>query len=40
MQKSRPAEFIALIAALTAMVAMTIDAMLPALGIIASELGA
>lgn len=40
MQKSRPAEFIALIAALTATVAMSIDAMLPALGIIASELGA
>ncbi len=40
MQKTRPAEFIALIAALTAMVAMSIDAMLPALGIISTELGA
>lgn len=40
MQNTRPAEFIALIAALTAMVAMSIDAMLPALGIIATELGA
>ncbi len=40
MQKSRPAEFIALVAALTAMVAMSIDAMLPAIGIIATELGA
>jgi MFS transporter, DHA1 family, multidrug resistance protein len=40
MQNSRPAEFIALIAALTATVAMSIDAMLPALGIISSELGA
>jgi MFS transporter, DHA1 family, multidrug resistance protein len=40
MQNTRPAEFIALVAALTAMVAMTIDAMLPALGTIATELGA
>jgi MFS transporter, DHA1 family, multidrug resistance protein len=40
MQNTRPAEFIALIAALTAMVALSIDAMLPALGVIASELGA
>ncbi len=40
MQNSRPAEFIALIAALTAMVAMSIDAMLPAMGIISTELGA
>ncbi len=40
MQNTRPAEFIALVAALTAMVAMSIDAMLPALGIIATELGA
>jgi MFS transporter, DHA1 family, multidrug resistance protein len=40
MQNTRPAEFIALVAALTAMVAMSIDAMLPALGIISTELGA
>lgn len=40
MQKSRPAEFIALVAALTAMVAMTIDTMLPAIGVMATELGA
>jgi MFS transporter, DHA1 family, multidrug resistance protein len=40
MQKTRPAEFIALVAALTAMVAMTIDTMLPALGVMAKELGA
>jgi MFS transporter, DHA1 family, multidrug resistance protein len=40
MQNTRPAEFIALIAALTATVAMSIDAMLPAIGVIASELGA
>lgn len=40
MQNTRPAEFIALIAMLTAMVAMTIDTMLPAIGIMASELGA
>jgi MFS transporter, DHA1 family, multidrug resistance protein len=40
MQNTRPAEFIALVAALTAMVAMTIDTMLPAIGIMAKELGA
>lgn len=40
MQKARPAEFIGLVAALTAMVAMTIDTMLPALGVMAKELGA
>jgi MFS transporter, DHA1 family, multidrug resistance protein len=40
MQNSRPAEFIGLVAALTAMVAMTIDTMLPALGVMAKELGA
>ena len=40
MQKTRPAEFIALVAALTAMVAMTIDTMLPAIGTMAKELGA
>jgi DHA1 family bicyclomycin/chloramphenicol resistance-like MFS transporter len=40
MQKSRPAEFIGLVAALTAMVAMTIDTMLPAIGVMARELGA
>jgi MFS transporter, DHA1 family, multidrug resistance protein len=40
MQNTRPAEFIALVAALTAMVAMSIDAMLPALGTISTELGA
>lgn len=40
MQNSRPAEFIALIALLTAMVAMSIDTMLPAIGDIARELGA
>lgn len=40
MQKSRPAEFIGLVAALTAMVAMTIDTMLPAIGVMATELGA
>ena len=40
MQKSRPAEFIGLVAALTAMVAMTVDTMLPALGVMAKELGA
>lgn len=40
MQNSRPAEFIALVAALTAMVAMTIDTMLPAIGVMARELGA
>ncbi len=40
MQNTRPAEFIALVAMLTAMVAMTIDTMLPAIGIMATELGA
>jgi DHA1 family bicyclomycin/chloramphenicol resistance-like MFS transporter len=40
MQNTRPAEFIALVAALTALVAMSIDAMLPALGVISTELGA
>jgi MFS transporter, DHA1 family, multidrug resistance protein len=40
MQTTRPNEFIALIAMLTAMVAMSIDTMLPALGTIAQELGA
>jgi DHA1 family bicyclomycin/chloramphenicol resistance-like MFS transporter len=40
MQNSRPAEFIGLVAALTAMVAMSIDAMLPAIGLMARELGA
>ena len=40
MQNSRPAEFVALIALLTAMVAMSIDTMLPALGTMATELGA
>jgi MFS transporter, DHA1 family, multidrug resistance protein len=40
MQNTRPAEFIALVASLTAMVAMSIDAMLPAIGVIATELGA
>jgi MFS transporter, DHA1 family, multidrug resistance protein len=40
LQNTRPAEFIALIAMLTAMVAMTIDTMLPAIGIMATELGA
>ncbi len=40
MQRTRPAEFIALVAALTAMVAMTIDTMLPAIGVMATELGA
>jgi MFS transporter, DHA1 family, multidrug resistance protein len=40
MQNSRPAEFIALVAFLTAMVAMAIDTMLPAVGQIAVELGA
>ena len=40
MQKARPAEFIALVALLTAMVAMSIDTMLPAIGIMAQELGA
>ena len=40
MQNTRPAEFIGLVAALTAMVAMTIDTMLPAVGVMAKELGA
>jgi DHA1 family bicyclomycin/chloramphenicol resistance-like MFS transporter len=40
MQNSRSAEFIGLVAALTAMVAMTIDTMLPAIGVMAKELGA
>jgi DHA1 family bicyclomycin/chloramphenicol resistance-like MFS transporter len=40
MQKSRPAEFIALVAMMTAMVAMSIDTMLPGLGVMAKELGA
>jgi MFS transporter, DHA1 family, multidrug resistance protein len=40
MQNRRPAEFIALIALLTAMVAMSIDTMLPAMGAMARELGA
>jgi MFS transporter, DHA1 family, multidrug resistance protein len=40
MQHSRPNEFVALVAMLTAMVAMSIDSMLPALGLIANELGA
>ena len=40
MQTTRPNEFIALIAVLTAMVAMSIDTMLPAVGTIAAELHA
>ena len=40
MQKTRPAEFIALVAFLTALVAMSIDTMLPAVGQMATELGA
>jgi MFS transporter, DHA1 family, multidrug resistance protein len=40
MQSSRPAEFIALVAFLTALVAMSIDTMLPAVGHMATELGA
>jgi MFS transporter, DHA1 family, multidrug resistance protein len=40
MQKTRPGEFIALVALLTALVAMSIDTMLPAIGIMANELGA
>jgi MFS transporter, DHA1 family, multidrug resistance protein len=40
MQNTRPVEFVALVALLTAMVAMSIDTMLPALGTMASELGA
>jgi MFS transporter, DHA1 family, multidrug resistance protein len=39
MQNTRPGEFIALVAALTAMVALSIDAMLPAIGIMASDMG-
>ncbi len=40
MQNTRPNEFIALVAMLTALVAMSIDTMLPAVGLIASELHA
>jgi MFS transporter, DHA1 family, multidrug resistance protein len=40
MQNSRPGEFIAGVAMLTAMVALSIDAMLPAIGLMAKELGA
>jgi MFS transporter, DHA1 family, multidrug resistance protein len=40
MQTTRPNEFIALVAMLTALVAMSIDTMLPAVGQIAKELGA
>ena len=40
MQTTRPNEFIALIAVLTALVAMSIDTMLPAVGAIATELHA
>ena len=40
MQTTRPAEFIALIAFLTALMAMSIDTMLPAVGQIATQLGA
>ena len=40
MQTSRPNEFIALVAMLTALVALSIDTMLPAVGQIATELGA
>jgi MFS transporter, DHA1 family, multidrug resistance protein len=40
MQTTRPNEFIALVAMLTALVAMSIDTMLPAVGIMAKELGA
>ena len=40
MQNTRPNEFIALVAMLTALVAMSIDTMLPAIGIIAQQLGA
>ncbi len=39
MQNTRPNEFIALVALLTALVAMSIDTMLPAVGQIATELG-
>jgi MFS transporter, DHA1 family, multidrug resistance protein len=40
MQTTRPAEFIAMIAFLTALMAMSIDTMLPAVGQIATQLGA
>ena len=40
MQTTRPNEFIALIAVLTALVAMSIDTMLPAVGTMATELHA
>ena len=40
MQNTRPNEFIALVAMLTALVAMSIDTMLPAVGIMATELHA
>jgi MFS transporter, DHA1 family, multidrug resistance protein len=40
MQNTRPNEFIALVAMLTALVAMSIDTMLPAIGLMASQLGA
>jgi MFS transporter, DHA1 family, multidrug resistance protein len=40
MQTTRPNEFIALVAMLTALVAMSIDTMLPAVGTIATQLGA
>ncbi|MDE2447035.1 MAG: multidrug effflux MFS transporter [Alphaproteobacteria bacterium] len=40
MQTTRPNEFIALIAFLTALMAMSIDTMLPAVGLIANQLGA
>lgn len=40
MQTTRPNEFIALVAMLTALVAMSIDTMLPAVGIMASDLHA
>jgi MFS transporter, DHA1 family, multidrug resistance protein len=40
MQSTRPAEFITLVALLNAMVAMSIDTMLPAIGMMATELGA
>ncbi len=40
MQTTRPQEFIALIAFLTALMAMSIDTMLPGIGLMAQELGA
>jgi MFS transporter, DHA1 family, multidrug resistance protein len=40
MQNTRPNEFIVLVALLTALVAMSIDTMLPAIGLMANELGA